>query len=77
MKHLAYVEDDWFGRWLQDEPRPQALGLGGLGSRAGLGMGLCQLRRPRRSPHTWQERLLALALRPRVPSRQGSWLQDA
>jgi uncharacterized damage-inducible protein DinB len=19
MKHLAYVEDDWFGRWLQDE----------------------------------------------------------
>ncbi|WP_338750209.1 DinB family protein [Janibacter alittae] len=21
MKHLAYVEDDWFGRWLQDEPR--------------------------------------------------------
>ncbi len=20
MKHLAYVEDDWFGRWLQDEP---------------------------------------------------------
>lgn len=21
MKHLAYVEDDWFGRWLHDEPR--------------------------------------------------------
>ena len=21
MKHLAYVEDDWFGRWLLDEPR--------------------------------------------------------
>lgn len=21
MKHLAYVEDDWFGRWLPDEPR--------------------------------------------------------
>ncbi|QCB94721.1 DinB family protein [Cellulomonas shaoxiangyii] len=21
MKHLAYVEDDWFGRWLNDEPR--------------------------------------------------------
>ncbi|MDN6399913.1 MAG: DinB family protein [Brachybacterium sp.] len=20
MKHLAYVEDDWFGRWLHDEP---------------------------------------------------------
>jgi uncharacterized damage-inducible protein DinB len=20
MKHLAYVEDDWFGRWLLDEP---------------------------------------------------------
>ncbi|WP_405219199.1 DinB family protein [Agrococcus sp. Ld7] len=23
MKHLAYVEDDWFGRWLYDEPRRQ------------------------------------------------------
>lgn len=21
MKHLAYVEDNWFGRWLQDQPR--------------------------------------------------------
>lgn len=21
IKHLAYVEDDWFGRWLHDEPR--------------------------------------------------------
>lgn len=21
MKHLAYVEDDWFGRWLLDQPR--------------------------------------------------------
>lgn len=21
LKHLAYVEDDWFGRWLFDEPR--------------------------------------------------------
>lgn len=21
MKHLAYVEDDWFGRWLHDQPR--------------------------------------------------------
>jgi Protein of unknown function (DUF664) len=21
VKHLAYVEDDWFGRWLWDEPR--------------------------------------------------------
>ena len=23
MKHLAYVEDDWFGRWLHDEPHDE------------------------------------------------------
>jgi len=25
MKHLAYVEDDWFGRWFHDEPRREPL----------------------------------------------------
>src|ERR1700693_2879962 len=47
LKHLAYVEDSWFSRWLPRPGQGAPVGHGGLGRRPGLGVALGRRGHPR------------------------------
>ena len=51
LKHLAYVEDDWFGRWLHGQRPERPVGRGRLGRRPRLGVALRRRRHPGRAAH--------------------------
>ena len=84
LKHLSYVEDEWFSRFLHGHER-RPLGHGGLGRRPRLGLALGRRRHPGaaaarmwqaavdRSRACWRDALAAATWtsRPGGPGRTG------